>query len=353
MGAATQQRLKAYYCWQLGSGHIIQNTQHHLQLIRPQLQAAHRRKKTPNTYHNTFNCLCSYKITKSDGPAVRATHLGRRNVRQIFPLIYRDTEQQVRTAGCSVVFHLGGVQKQKQTDPSRERVELMPHRNPERCRFGNNSPLLRNELDTCKGSGEGSTQLLQQQHQHTCNEHSCSCLQARMTTSRPLLSRQWKVGLANLKCGKNKGMLQFEIIGICSIPLVVQLESERIRLQSEPRFLHCKPSFVQHRLQKDCSAHVQMPFCLALRCSHVKPRRLLARTSGAQNRTFQTSAVVNPHHCLGQSLLLLCKHQQNACMAEWCTEQLSKLQGRKFYSLSARCFGANAIIRAKRAQHRT
>lgn len=96
-----------------------------------------------------------------------------------------------------------GVQQQKQTDASRERGELMPYRNPERCRFGNNSPLLRNELDTCKGSREGSTQLLQPQH-HTCNEHSCSYLQARMKTSHPLFSRQYKMGLVNLKCGKKQ-----------------------------------------------------------------------------------------------------------------------------------------------------
>lgn len=49
----------------------------------------------------------------------------------------------------------------------------------------------------------------------------------------------------------------------------------------------------------------------ALRCSHVKPRRLSARTSAAQDKT----AVVNPQQCFGQSLLLLCKQQQNACMA--------------------------------------
>lgn len=49
----------------------------------------------------------------------------------------------------------------------------------------------------------------------------------------------------------------------------------------------------------------------ALRCSHVKPRRLSARTSAAQDKT----AVVNPQQCFGQSLLLLCKQQQNNCMA--------------------------------------
>lgn len=37
-------------------------------------------------------------------------------------------------------------------------------------------------------------------------------------------------------------------------------------------------------------------------------------------------------------------------MSKWYTEQLRELQGRKFYSLTACCFGAIAIIRAKRAQ---
>lgn len=43
---------------------------------------------------------------------------------------------------------------------SKYRVELVPHRNPEMGRFGNSElfPLLRSELDACRGSGEGSTQ---------------------------------------------------------------------------------------------------------------------------------------------------------------------------------------------------
>lgn len=80
---------------------------------------------------------------------------------------------------------------------SKYRVELVPHRNPEMGRFGNSElfPLLRSELDACRGSGEGSTQRCSHSSSTTGNEHSCSYLQARMQTSHPLISRQYKMGV--------------------------------------------------------------------------------------------------------------------------------------------------------------
>ena len=72
------------------------------------------------------------------------------------------------------------------------------------------SPLLRNELDTCKGSaGAGSAQLAaaaasKPQHRDICSEHNCSYLQAGIETSCPLFSRQSKMRSGNLKCVKMK-----------------------------------------------------------------------------------------------------------------------------------------------------
>lgn len=94
---------------------------------------------------------------------------------------------------------------------------------------------------------------------HNCCSHSTTpATSTAAATCKPgwkLLTRYFqgsiRWGWSIWSVVKNKGMLQFKTIGICSTPLVVQLESERIYSQPEPCFLHRKPFFVQHRFQKD------------------------------------------------------------------------------------------------------
>lgn len=68
----------------------------------PSPSSKQKEEDTEYLSQHRFNFLGSYKITKSDGLAVRARHLVRWNVRQIFPLIDTDTKQSVSTAGCRV-----------------------------------------------------------------------------------------------------------------------------------------------------------------------------------------------------------------------------------------------------------
>lgn len=45
--------------------------------------------------------------------------------------------------------------------------------------------------------------------------------------------------------------------------------------------------------------------------------------------------MINPHQCIGQRLLSLCKQQWSICTHQWDTEQLSNPQGKKSYCPTA------------------
>lgn len=126
--------------------------------------------------------------------------------------------EQSQTAGCSCgFFFFLHVQKQmrKQTDPSRERVELMPQRNPELQVWEQLTAPEKRAGHMQRRQGRSAHRSLQPHGQsHSTKTPAMSTAVAtckpELKTSCPLFSRQHKMGFANLKEVKTKGMSQSE-----------------------------------------------------------------------------------------------------------------------------------------------